>query len=248
MSRPTIVRLTTVEIRKMADTRAGIWLLAVAGLISAGIVVLVLAAADGPDITLAGLFASTLFPLSVFLPILGILAVTAEWTQRTALTTFALVPQRHRVAAAKLLAALLLALAAAAASLAFAAAGNLLGSAVAGGDGSWQLSAADLGKGVLYLVISMLLGVGFGLLLMNSAFAIVLVLLLPILWSVLAGLVGALNTAAGWLDISVTNGLLIDDSVTMHGEHWAKLGASVAAWVLLPLAAGLIRLLRREVS
>lgn len=244
----TIARLTTVEIRKMADTRSGVWLLAVAGLISAAIVVIVLAAADGSELTLAGLFAPTLFPLSVFLPILGILSATSEWTHRTALTTFVLVPQRERVAVAKLLAAVLLAVLAAAAGLAAAALGNLLGMALAGGDGSWQLSAADLGKGALFLVISVLLGVGFGMLLMNSAFAIVLVLVLPILWSILAELVRPLKAAAGWLDISVTNGLLIDNTVTMDGQDWAKLAVSVAVWVLLPTAAGLVRLLRREVA
>ncbi len=247
MNPPGMLRLTAVEIRKMADTRSGVWLLAVAGLISVAIVTLILVVGDGPDLTLAGLFAPTLFPLGVFLPILGILAVTAEWTQRTALTTFALVPRRHRVAAAKLLAAVLLAVLSAAVGLAVAAAGNLLGAAVAGGDGGWHLPAADLGSGVLFLVVNTLLGVGFGLLLMNSALAIVLVLVLPIAWSILAG-VRAMRTAVEWLDISVTTGLLIDDAVPMHGEDWARLGTSVAVWVLLPIAAGLVRLLRREVS
>jgi hypothetical protein len=222
-------------------------LLAVAGLISAAFVTLILTVGEAPDLTLAGLFVPTLLPLSIFLPIVGILSVTTEWSQRTALTTFALVPRRHRVAVAKLIAALLLALVSAAASLAFAAAGNLLGEAVAGGDGSWHLSTADLGKGVLYLVVSMLLGVGFGLLLMNSALAIVLVLVLPIVWSILAALVGSLRTAAGWLDFSVTSGLLVD-TAGMTGEDWAKLGTSTGVWVLLPIAGGLVRLLRREVA
>jgi ABC-2 type transport system permease protein len=247
MNTPGIGRLTIVEIRKMADTRSGVWLLAVAGLISVGIVTLILVVGDGPDLTLAGLFAPTLFPLSVFLPILGILAVTTEWSQRTALTTFALVPRRHRVAVAKLIAAVLLALGSAAAGLAVAAGGNLLGAAVAGGDGGWHLPAADLGKGVLYLVVSVLLGVGFGLLLMNSALAIVLVLVLPIVWSILAG-VEAMRTTVEWLDISVTTGLLIDNAVPMDGTDWARLGTSVGVWVLLPTAAGLARLLRREVA
>lgn len=244
----SIARLTTVELRKMADTRSGRWLLATAGLISAAIVLIILLAGEPGDLALAGLFAPTLWPLSIFLPILGVLSVTSEWTQRTALTTFALVPERHRVATAKVLAALLLALLAAAVSLAFAAAGNLIGLLAADGDGSWRLTAADLGKGVLFLLVTMMLGVAFGMLLMNSAAAIVLVLVLPVVWSILTELVRAIRTVAEWLDISVTSGLLIDAEVTMGGQDWAKLGTSVAMWVLLPAGAGLARLLRREVA
>jgi ABC-2 type transport system permease protein len=244
----TLARLTTVELRKMTDTRAGRWLLAVAGLIAAAIVVVVLSVGEPAEITMYGLFGPTLFPLSVFLPILGILAVTAEWTHRTALTTFTMVPVRSRVAGAKLAASVVLGLLAVAVSLTMAAVGNLLGAAVADGDGSWQLTGADLGKGVLFLLVNMLMGVGFGMLLMNAAFAIVLVFVLPTLWSVLTELVHAVEKPAQWLDISVTSGLLIDDTTTMHAGDWAKLGVSVAAWVVLPLALGLVRLLRREVT
>ena len=41
---------------------------------------------------------------SVLLPIVPILLMTSEWSQRTALSTFALVPVRERVIGAKLLA------------------------------------------------------------------------------------------------------------------------------------------------
>ena len=38
----------------------------------------------------------------MLLPIVGILLVSSEWSQRTALITFTLVPQRMRVMSAKL--------------------------------------------------------------------------------------------------------------------------------------------------
>ena len=41
------------------------------------------------------------FPMSVILPMVAILSVTSEWTQRSGLTTFTLVPHRGRVIAAK---------------------------------------------------------------------------------------------------------------------------------------------------
>jgi hypothetical protein len=34
----------------------------------------------------------------------------------------------------------------------------------------------------------------------------------------------------------------------LTGGQWARLGVSVLVWVLVPLVAGLVRLLRREVS
>src|SRR5207344_2799662 len=44
------------------------------------------------------------FVSSVLLPVLGIMLVTSEWSQRTAMTTFALEPRRMRIVLAKMLA------------------------------------------------------------------------------------------------------------------------------------------------
>jgi hypothetical protein len=59
-------------------------------------------------------------------------------------------------------------------------------------------------------------------------------------------MVGALRTAAGWLDTNVTSIPLNEPGMT--GGEWARLGSSVALWVLLPLVIGTVRMLRREVS
>src|SRR5918992_5359470 len=104
IERPSIGRLTLVEVRKMTDTRAGFWLLAVTALAYAALVVVLLIVADPPDLTFYGFFQATLLPAGVLLPVIGILSVTGEWTQRAALTTFTLVPERERIAAAKVLA------------------------------------------------------------------------------------------------------------------------------------------------
>ena len=39
--------------------------------------------------------------MGILLPVLGILLVTSEWSQRTAMVTFTLEPSRSRVIAAK---------------------------------------------------------------------------------------------------------------------------------------------------
>ncbi|GAA4449369.1 ABC transporter permease [Phytohabitans houttuyneae] len=244
--RPSIGRLTLVELRKMTDTRAGFWLLALTAFGYAALVAVMFFAAEPPDQTFYGFFQITLLPSGVLLPVIGILAVTGEWTQRGALTTFTLVPERERVAAAKLLAGVVLAGASVVAGLLFAALGNVAGVAFADGDGSWQLTAGELGSAVLFQIINITMGVAFGMLLMNSPLAIVLYFLLPTVWSMLTGLIDALRTPAEWLDLNVTSMPLTENA--MSGSDWPKLAASVGLWVVVPLVAGLARLLRREVS
>jgi ABC-2 type transport system permease protein len=245
-SRPRITRLTAVELRKMTDTRAGFWLLATIGLLYAALAVIMLFAADPADLTFRNLFQLMMIPSGVLLPVLGILAVTSEWTQRTALTTFTLVPERSRVAVAKLLAAVALAVASVGVSVAVAAAGNVVGSALFDGDGAWNLGGAILPLSLLAQVINIVMGVAFGMLLMNSALAIVVYFMLPTVWGVVGEMVKALQTPAQWLDLGVTMQPLLEGS--MPGQAWAKLATASAVWVLLPLAMGWTRLLKREVS
>ena len=44
----------------------------------------------------------------LLLPVIGVMAMTSEWTQRTALTTFTLSPRRVRVQLAKFVSAIVL--------------------------------------------------------------------------------------------------------------------------------------------
>lgn len=243
---PSLSRLTTVEFRKMADTRAGMWLLASIGAICVAIITIQLFVVKPDELTFKTFLEGTFVPVSVLLPVLGILSVTSEWTQRTNLTTFALVPERHRIATAKLVAAVAIAGLSIAASLATAALGNLAGMAFADGNGSWHLAGDALAGAALAQVISVVMGVGFGMLLMNSAFAIVLYFLLPTVWTVLAGLSKAVEKASDWLNIGATTEPLFEGAMT--GGDWRRLGASVGLWLVLPLAFGVVRLLKREVK
>jgi hypothetical protein len=241
---PPLWRLTAVELRKLADTRAGLWMLIVIAVAAAGTVVLLLTAGDPPEQTFAQFFSFGLLPASVLLPVLGILSMTGEWSQRTALTTFALVPQRGRIITAKLLAAVLIAVLSTAVTGLFAVAGNLVAIA-SDGDGSWKLGAAMLGRFVL-MVMLVVMGSAFGALLLNSPLAIVLYFAAPTVWTVLGELVRWLHTAAEWLDINVTMEPLT--AAEMTSGQWARLGTSAALWVVLPLVLGTVRVLRREVS
>jgi hypothetical protein len=238
-------RLTLVELRKLADTRAGLWLLVLIGLGVVGTAVILLGWAPDEELTFAGFFAFGLAPSTVLLPVLGILSMTGEWSQRTALTTFALVPSRLRVITAKLAAGVLIALATTAVTLLFSAAANLLGMAL-GGDGSWHADGSLIWQGVLTEVLFLVMGMAFGALLLNSPVAIVAFFALPTIWSILRETIKALRGVSGWLDLGVTSGPLSEPSMT-SGEY-ARLAVSCLVWVALPLVLGSWRVLRREIA
>jgi ABC-2 type transport system permease protein len=238
-------RLTLIELRKLADTRAGLWLLIVIGFATVATSAIMIGWAPDEEQTFQELFSFGLLPSAVLLPVLGILSMTGEWSQRTALTTFTLVPARGRVIAAKLIAGVLIAIASTAATLALSAVANILASAL-GGDGSWNIDGSLIWQGLALQVIFVLMGIGFGALLLNTPLAIVAFFAVPMVWTVLGGTIKALRTAAEWIDINTTTTAMSEPDMT-SGE-WARLGVSAAVWVVLPLAFGAWRVLRREVS
>jgi ABC-2 type transport system permease protein len=244
--RPSLLKLTTVELRKLVDTRAGRWLLAVIVLGCAGMAAVQLAVNDPVDRDFQAFFLGSALPIGILLPVLGILTVTSEWSQRTTQTTFALVPQRGRVIAAKLAAGAVAAAGSVVASLVVGAVANLIAIGT-GGDGGWEIGASVLGSAVLAQVVNLIMGLAFGMALLNTPLAIVAYFALPMIWSILGELVSALATAAEWLDFTLTMApMLAGDTLT--GQQWAQFGTSVAVWVLVPLALGVVRILRSEVN
>jgi ABC-2 type transport system permease protein len=241
-SRIDFPRLTTVELRKMVDTRAGFWLLLTIQLLAVGTVTARLLWGTSEEQHLANFFDISLWVTSAVLPVLGILAVTSEWSQRTGLTTFALVPRRERVIGAKLVAAALLTLTSVAVCLLVAASGN----AISGG--SWSLGLDGLGEGALFAMLAMAGGFAFGLAFMNSALAITLYFLLPTAWTAIGETIGALREPAEWLDLDRASEPLLVPGLTMTGTDWAQLATAAAVWVGLFLAAGLVRLRRTELK
>ena len=109
---------------------------------------------------------------SILLPIVGILLVSSEWSQRTAMITSVLVPHRSRVFAAKLIASVALSVVALVSCIAVAALGTAF--AACGVDGAWSLPPGMLGQVAVYIATGMIAGVAFGAALLASAPAIVL--------------------------------------------------------------------------
>jgi ABC-2 type transport system permease protein len=106
---PGVSGLTLVELRKMTDTRSGFRLLLSTIALTVAVAVVACLVFPADERNLLNFVAISLAPASILLPVAGILLVTSERSQGTAMITFALVPARSRVLTAKLLAGLALA-------------------------------------------------------------------------------------------------------------------------------------------
>ena len=237
---PGIARLTAVELRKMVDTRAGFWMQVATVVLAVAVVIGRLATGDAADHTFAKVLELALKPAAVLLPVAGILLVTSEWTQRTGMTTFALVPHRSRVMTAKLIAAFGLSLAMLVAGFAIA----LAGFAIAGSG-----SASDAGtyfvQCIPYICGGMLTGVGFGAIIQSSAPAVVALFTVPPAWLGLTSL-SVFGDIGAWTDTAHTLAPLSREII--DGTQWAQAGTSLVMWMLLPLLVGIWRTTRREVA
>ena len=237
-------RLTRVELRKIADTRASRWLLAAIALVTIAIIAIFFLTADQSDRTFTNFMGVTATPQGFLLPVLGILLVTSEWGQRTALVTFTLVPVRGRVLLAKVLAALITGVAAILLAMGVAALATLVG----GADNAWaHIGLDDLGKYGILQVSGVLQGLAFGLLFLNTAAAIVTYFVLPTAFSIVASLWSALKDAAPWVDLGTSQQPLFS-ATHMSSDDWWQLASSTAIWVALPFVVGLVRVLRAEVK
>jgi len=243
-----MTRLIRVELRKLVDTRSGFWLLVTIGLVTAAAVAIFLFAADADELTYGNFVGVTASPQGVLLPVLGIMAVTTEWTQRTSLVTHALEPNRVRIAIAKLVATLLIGALFVALALGFAALANVIGISSFDGDGSWEFFGWEgLRNSGLLQLAGLVQGLAFGMLLMNTAAAIVLFFVLPTVTGIVFGLVERLADVAPWIDLGTAQAPLFTTG-TVDGEEWLQLLTSSLIWIVLPLAAGTFRLLRREIK
>jgi ABC-2 type transport system permease protein len=238
---PGLATLVQVELRKMIDTRAGFWLQVAIVALTLVVVVVRSIVGDASDHTFVSILHVGLWPAAVLLPIAGVLLVTSEWSQRTGMITFALVPVRSRVIGAKLLASIVVSIVMLITTLAIISTGAL----VAGVDGTWTDVAPLVGQTTVYLVTGMIVAVAFGMVLLSSAPAIVALFTLPTAWAALASL-PVFADVAPWLDTGRALGPLSQE--VLNSTQWARVGTSLALWMLLPLLIGTWQIARREAA
>src|SRR5258708_7529879 len=98
--RPSIARLTVLEIRKSLSTRSGRSIATAASVLPAVAVGIIFAL--GQKIPSAAEMLAVFDTLVAMLTVaVGVLATAGEWTHQTVQTTFLAVPRRHRVLTAK---------------------------------------------------------------------------------------------------------------------------------------------------
>lgn len=243
-------RLVAVELRKSFDTRAGFWLLCsigIAALVTTGAII---AWAPKAELTYSQFVLAIGMPMAVLLPIIATLSVTSEWTQRTGLATFTLVPHRGRVLLAKALGSVLVALVSALVAFVVAAAGNVVASATAGIAPIWDGDVSSLAGFAVAIELLLLVGFILGALIRSSAGAIVAYMLyafvLPGVLTLLAMYQEWFRDLRPWVDAKFTQDALMQGGLS--GDQWTHLVVTSVVWLVVPLAIGARMVLRAEVK
>lgn len=251
-------RLVAVELRKLVDTRSGRWLLiiqAVLIVLASGTVAIVVATQD-ESIALMDFTSIAGTIMGLLLPVLGILAVTSEWTQRTNMATFTLEPRRGRVVAAKLIATVVVAVVSVLLAILIGYVASAAASAL-GADVDWTADLELLAGFTVLQVLGLLTGFAFGTLLLNTAAAIVVYVayftIIPGVLAVGAELVGWFADIRPWIDFTDAQLPLSDfgqdaSELGFGAVDWPQFLVSGAIWFLLPLGLGILRMLRAEVK
>ena len=248
--RVPLSRVIRVELRKMFDTRSGYWLMAsivIAALLST--VAIILFAPD-EELTYYTFAEAIGFPMTVILPIIAVLSITGEWSQRTGLTTFTLVPHRNRIVVAKVAASVSVGVASMLFALVVGVAGNIVGTVIAGTDQVWDVSVAHGVEIVVGSLLCLLTGTMLGILFRSSPVALVMYfvcsLLVPTVSGMLATTQGWYQDLQPWVDLNLAEGTLFDG--TIAGDQWAHLAVAAAVWLILPGLLGLRLVMRAEVK
>jgi ABC-2 type transport system permease protein len=189
--------------------------------------------------------------MTIVLPIIAILAITGEWSQRTGLTTFTLVPDRRRVLLAKTVASVVVGIAAMLVALVVGVVGNLVGTAITGTDLVWDLSAAQFGTIVIGSLLCLLTGTMLGMVIRSSPGALVtyfvLTLVLPTVFGILATNQPDFVDVRPWVDAELARSFLFEGPPD-GGEQWAQVAVTAGLWLVLPTLLGLRAVLRSEVK
>lgn len=249
-------RQVRVEFRKSYDTRAGMWMLIAIGIVVSivELFVLVVTLVQDSRVWFSDFAMIGFGVTSLLLPVLAIMLVTSEWSQRGAMVSFALEPRRVRVVLAKWVVAIVWVAVTMVAMVVVAAVLTTICSLVHPESTQWTGSSGDAPSfwlSAVDQVLTMTIGFAFGALLLNTPAAIVLFF---VYWYALPGVMALLGAIRPWIDhvLSWLNFRLAMSDVTdgdpfTHPE-WGKVLTSALLWIVLPLGLGIWRILRAEVK
>lgn len=246
-------RLVGVELRKSYDTRAGFWLLATIAilvLLAESVATIVGITVDDANFDLGTFVRTASFLTSILLPVLGILLVTGEWGQRTAMVTFALEPRRSQVIAAKYVVGLVLTIITALVAVVIGVVCNaILGLASGGAD--WTFGWPVFIGFLVVQCIAMTTGFALAALLLNTPAAIVVffafTFMVPTIFGFASAFLDWFDRFSQWIDFQRAQGP-VSNLTLDSGAEWGHLIVSGALWLGIPLVFGLRRILSAEVK
>lgn len=246
-------RLVRVELRKSYDTRAGFWLLmSIAGIVGVVLAIATIITVVQAEVVRYGDFvAVAAYITGILLPILAIMLVTSEWSQRSAMVTFTLEPRRPHVVLAKLVVCVLLTLLTLAVALVLGVVCTGICELANPDLTTWELGLDELAGFVVTQVLAMLGGFALATLLLNTPAAIVLFFVykyaLPGVFAIGNSLIGWFEDVSVWLDFQDAQADIYEWNLS-GTEEWSYLIVSGLIWLGLPLGLGLWRIIRAEVK
>ena len=235
----------------MFDTRSGFWLIASIGITGLIATIATIAFAPDQDLTYYNFAKAVGFPITVILPMVALLSITSEWSQRSGLTTFTYVPSRRRVVWAKTLSSITVAVASMVFAFAAGAVGNVVGSAIAGTSTVWDLSVGHALTIVLGNLTCLLTGTMLGMLLRSSAGGLVTYFVITLL---VPNAVRSPGRQPGLVREAAALGgpQLRPEPTCSRGctpaTQWAHIATTVVIWIVLPGIVGLRLVMRSEVK
>jgi ABC-type transport system involved in multi-copper enzyme maturation permease subunit len=239
----SFLRLVTTELRKSVNTRSGrVLILAILALAVAALTWQLTHMEPGKSAFDSFLAASST-GVQLLLPVIGVMAMTSEWTQRTALTTFTLSPRRVRVQLAKFVSAIVLSVVVLTVTNVLALAATALGGATSGNGATYAGMGDSLAGAYLSITLGVVMGAAFGAVIAQTAVAILVYFIAPTAWS-LAG-PALFKSNADWLDVFGAFGRIAERD--LHGMLPQTLTA-IGVWIVLPTIVGLWASSRREVK
>jgi hypothetical protein len=241
--RQKFTSLVRIELRKMVDTRSGRWLLLAIVALSSVALGWDLTHLEPGVVRFTDVLDLALVPVDIILPVIGIMAMTSEWTQRTALTTFTLSPRRSPVLFAKLVAAIGLALVMVATVVGLAFAATALGGVIGGDGSSYHGALRNISGAAIADGLNVLMAAGIGLVATVTAVGVLVFYVAPTAWALVGP--GLLHANSRWLDIFQT---FDNVSVFDVSGHVPQTVTAMTFWIVLPVTVGLVLANRREVK
>ncbi|MEU4390349.1 ABC transporter permease [Kribbella sp. NPDC023855] len=239
----SFLKLVTIELRKSVNTRSGqVLILGILALALAALTWELTHMQDGKQ-AFDGYLGAASTGVMLLLPVIGVMAMTSEWTQRTALTTFTLSPRRIRVQVAKFVSAVVLSVVVLSVTVVLAVAGTALGGSISGDGASYAGFGGALAGAYLTTALNVVMGAAFGAVIAQTAVAILVFFVAPTAWA-LAG-PALFKSNADWLDVFGAFGRIAERD--LHGMVPETLTA-IGVWIVLPTIAGLWASSRREVK